>query len=279
MITYPQIDPVIFSLGPLAVRWYGLMYVLGFIAAYFLVRYQFRRHPRPWGAAFDRHLDNLFMALIVGLIIGSRLGYVLFYNLSYYLQQPLEIFATWQGGMSFHGGLLGLLLAGWLFCRHHKLDFWHGADAFAVAAPIGLGLGRLGNFINGELYGRVSDVPWAMVFPGGGPLSRHPSQLYQALLEGLLLFVIMWLALHRYYWPRNWPAGRLTALFLAGYGGLRFLAEFFRQPDAQLGFFFGFFTMGQLLCALMIAAGALLWWRITPATDNRQLSGERNNDR
>lgn len=262
MVTYPQIDPVIFSLGPLAVRWYGLMYVLGFVAAYFLVRYQFRRQPRTWAAAFDRHLDNLFLALIVGLIIGSRLGYVLFYNFSYYWQQPLEIFATWQGGMSFHGGLLGLLLAGWLFCRHHKLEFWRGADALAVAAPIGLGLGRLGNFINGELYGRVSEVPWAMVFPGGGPLPRHPSQLYQASLEGLLLFVIMWLALHRYYWPRHWPAGRLTALFLIGYGGLRFVAEFFRQPDAHLGLYLNFFTMGQLLCALMIAAGALLWWLV-----------------
>ena len=263
MLQFPQIDPVIFQLGPLAVRWYGLMYVLGFAAAYFLVHHQFKQRPGPESAAFLKNLDNLFLVLIIGLIVGSRLGYVLFYNFSYYSRHPLEIFATWQGGMSFHGGLLGLVLAGWLFCRHYRLSFLRGADALAVAAPIGLGLGRLGNFINGELYGRVSDVPWAMVFPGGGPLPRHPSQLYQSLLEGALLFLLLWLVLKYRYQPRHWPAGTLLALFLMGYGVMRFLVEFFREPDAHLGFIISVLTMGQLLSLLMIAAGAVIWLAVS----------------
>lgn len=255
MLTYPEIDPIIFQVGPLAVRWYGLMYVLGFLAAYFLVSYQFRRYSHP---GLEKNFDTLNLVLILSLILGSRLGYVLFYNFSYYLQHPLEIFATWQGGMSFHGGLLGLVLGGWIFCRVRGLDFLRSADAYAVAAPIGLGLGRLGNFINGELYGRVSDVPWAMVFPDGGPLPRHPSQLYESFLEGLVLFVIMWFTM-RLYWRRQWPAGRLTAVFLLGYGTMRFLVEFFREPDAHLGLMLGLFSRGQLLSALMILAGAMLW--------------------
>ena len=256
MLPYPDIDPVIFELGPLAVRWYGLMYVLGFLAAYFLVRYQARRYSHP---GLEERLDNLNLVLIISLILGSRLGYVLFYNFSYYLQHPLEIVATWQGGMSFHGGLLGLVIGGWLFCRYTGLNFLRSADAYAVVAPIGLGLGRLGNFINGELYGRVTDVPWAMVFPGAGPLPRHPSQLYEAFLEGLVLFVIMWFAL-RLYWRRQWPAGRLVAIFLVGYGVFRFVVEFFREPDAHLGFVLGFLTRGQLLSSLMIMSGLLLWY-------------------
>ncbi len=258
MINYPNIDPIIFQLGPLAVRWYGLMYVLGFAAAYLLVRYQFRRYPHP---GLAEHFDNLNLVLIISLILGSRLGYVIFYNFSYYLQHPLEILATWQGGMSFHGGLLGLLIGGWLFCRHTGLPFWRTADAYAVVAPIGLGLGRIGNFINGELYGRVTEMPWGMVFPGGGPLPRHPSQLYESFLEGLVLFVIMWCAM-RLYWQRNWPAGRLVAVFLGGYGFFRFTVEFFREPDAHLGLALGLLTRGQLLSLLMIAAALLLWfWR------------------
>mgnify|MGYP000175260734 CR=1 FL=1 len=258
MLPYPEIDPIIFQLGPLAVRWYGMMYVLGFIAAYFLVRYQFRRYPHP---GLERNFDNLNLVLIAGLIIGSRLGYVLFYHFTYYLEHPLEIFATWQGGMSFHGGLLGLLFGGWLFCRYSGLPFLRTADAYMVAAPIGLGLGRLGNFINGELYGRVTQVPWAMIFPDGGPLPRHPSQLYESFLEGLVLFVVMWLALGR-YWRHNWPAGSLAALFLMGYGTMRFIVEFFREPDAHLGLFLNFFSMGQALSALMVLTGLTLWFAL-----------------
>lgn len=258
MLTYPDIDPIIFQLGPLAVRWYGMMYVLGFIATYFLVRYQFRRYPHP---GLERNFDNLNLVLIAGLILGSRLGYVVFYNFSYYFAHPLEIFATWQGGMSFHGGLIGLLFGGWLFCRYSGLPFLRTADAYMVVAPIGLGLGRLGNFINGELYGRVSEVPWAMVFPGGGPLPRHPSQLYESGLEGLVLFIIMWLALGR-YWRQGWPAGSLAALFLMGYGVMRFLVEFFREPDAQLGLYLNLFSMGQALSALMVVTGLTLWFAL-----------------
>ncbi len=266
MLTYPDIDPIIFQLGPLAVRWYGLMYVLGFLAAFFLVRYQFRRYPHP---GLAEHFDNLNLILIVSLILGARIGYVALYNLPYYWQNPLEILAIWQGGMSFHGGLLGALGGGWLFCHYRGLNFLRTADAYVVPAPIGLIFGRLGNFINAELYGRVSDVPWAMVFPGGGPLPRHPSQLYQSFFEGLILFVIMWYAL-KLYWQRQWPAGRLVVVFLVGYGVFRFAVEFFRQPDANLSLLFGVFTLGQVLSLLMIVTGILLWQVLTVRQRKRQ---------
>lgn len=255
MITYPQIDPVIFALGPLQVRWYGLMYVLGFIAVHLLVGYQARRYGLR---DLAREMESLNLVLIISLVVGGRLGYVLFYNLGYYLRHPLEILATWHGGMSFHGSLIGLLLAGWLYCRRAGLDFLRSADVYIVAAPIGLGLGRLGNFINGELYGRVTEAPWGMVFPGGGPLPRHPSQLYESLLEGLVLFVILW-NLRRLYWRRGWPAGSLLAAFLAGYGLIRFGVEFFREPDPQLGLIAAGLSMGQLLSLLMLATAAGLW--------------------
>jgi len=171
MLTYPNIDPVILRIGPLQVRWYGLMYVIGFTATYFLVKKQIRE---TGAKKLEQHFDNLNVALIVSLILGARLGYALFYNPAYYAAHPLEILATWEGGMSFHGALIGLIFGGWLFCRRTGLDFLRTADMYIVTAPIGLGFGRLGNFINGELYGRVTDVPWAMVFPGGGPLPRHP---------------------------------------------------------------------------------------------------------
>ncbi|MDH5525454.1 MAG: prolipoprotein diacylglyceryl transferase [Desulfobulbaceae bacterium] len=254
MIPYPNIDPVILHLGPLQVRWYGLMYVLGFLAAYSLIRLQINRYElRP----LARHFENLNLCLIISLILGARLGYVLFYNLSYYLENPQEIMATWLGGMSFHGALLGLLLGGFIFCRLTRLPFLQTADVYIVTTPIGLGLGRIGNFINGELYGRVSDVPWAMVFPGGGPNPRHPSQLYECLLEGVLLFIILWSAKNR-YWQRNWPTGSLLAIFLICYGLFRALVELFRQPDPQIGFIFGALTMGQILSGLMILAGIII---------------------
>lgn len=257
-LAYPQIDPVIFGLGPFQVRWYGLMYVLGFIASYLLVRYQIRQQQNK---ALETHFENLNLTLIIGVIVGGRLGYVLFYNFSYYLNHPLEIFATWNGGMSFHGACLSLILLGYFFCRRQKLDFWQTADIYIVTIPIGLGLGRLGNFINGELWGRVTDVPWAMVFPGAGPEPRHPSQLYEVGLEGVVLFLLLWSL--KGMTRKNmvsWPHGSMLALFLTGYGCARFLVEFFREPDNQLGFIVAELTMGQLLSGLMIASGILLWW-------------------
>lgn len=258
MLSYPSIDPVIISLGPLQVRWYGLMYVVGFAAAYFLVRYQIRRYR------LDRlapEFESLNFVLIIGLVLGGRLGYVLFYNFSYYLQNPLEILATWHGGMSFHGGVLGILVGGFVFCRKKALNFLETADIYVVTTPIGLGLGRIGNFINGELFGRVSDVPWAMVFPGGGPHPRHPSQLYEALLEGLLLFVILW-RLKSVKYERGWPHGSMLAAFLIFYGIFRCFVEFFRQPDAHIGYMADMFTRGQLLSAVMICAGILLLFTV-----------------
>ena len=276
-MTFPTIDPVIFSLGPLQVRWYGLMYVLGFAATYVLVQKQIRKFSykelEPW-------FENLNLVLILSVVIGGRLGYVLFYNFSYYLQHPLEIPATWTGGMSFHGACLGVMLGGWLYVRKKKLEYWKCADLYAVTIPIGLGLGRLGNFINGELYGRASSVPWAMVFPGGGPQPRHPSQLYEMLLEGLLLFTLLW-ALKGKPWKRNkyWPHGSMTALFLIGYGCVRMFVELFRQPDQHIGFLLGSITMGQLLSSLMILGGIFLWWlRHTETSTNRQNFDPYSND-
>ncbi len=255
MLTYPDIDPVIFSIGPLQVRWYGLMYVLGFGATMALVKYQIKKFRF---AELDLHFENLNLVLIISLVLGGRLGYVLFYNLPYYLRHPSEIMATWQGGMSFHGAMLGIVAGGLIFCRRKGLDFWRAADLYAVTIPIGLGLGRIGNFINGELYGRVTDVPWGMVFPGGGPLPRHPSQLYESFLEGLLLFVILWFFKEKRNPPSSWPSGSMVALFLVLYGSFRIFVEFFREPDAHLGFLAGGLTMGQLLSSLMIVAGIVI---------------------
>jgi phosphatidylglycerol---prolipoprotein diacylglyceryl transferase len=250
MIPYPEIDPVIFHYGPLQVRWYGLMYLLGFTGTWFLVRHQIRKFRLE---RLGHHFENLNFFLILSLIVGARLGYVIFYNPGYYIAHPLEILSIWQGGLSFHGGLLGLVLTGYLYCRAHELDFWQAADVFTVTAPIGLFFGRMGNFINGELYGRVTDVPWAMVFPDAGPLPRHPSQLYEALLEGAVLFVILWLLKER-----RWPAGSMIGVFLVLYGSFRGVVEFFREPDAHLGLIVSFLTMGQLLSGAMILAGGLL---------------------
>jgi len=255
MMTYPQIDPVFFSIGPLQVRWYGLMYVLGFAASLLLVKHQIKKFGFKELAV---HFENLNLVLIISMVLGGRLGYVIFYNLPYYLQHPSEILATWQGGMSFHGGMLGLLLGGAFFCRKKELDFWRTADFYTVTIPIGLGLGRIGNFINSELYGRVTDVPWGMVFPGGGPQPRHPSQLYEALLEGLVLFLLLWFFKEKQNPPSSWPSGSMVALFLILYGIMRIGIEFFREPDAQLGFIAAGITMGQLLSSLMIVAGIVL---------------------
>jgi phosphatidylglycerol:prolipoprotein diacylglycerol transferase len=256
MLNPPLIDPVIFSIGPLHIRWYGLMYILAFLATYFLVRYQAKKFS--W-SEMEKHLDNLLFFLIIGVIVGARLGYGLFYNPGHFLSHPLEIFATWQGGMSFHGGCVGVLMAGWLYCRHYKLDYWKGADLFAVTVPIGLGLGRIGNFINHELYGRATELPWGMVFPAAGPLPRHPSQLYESFFEGFVLFIILWMVKSKpWNIQSSWPHGSILTLFLILYGFFRFMIEFVREPDAHIGTVFLFMTTGQLLSSVMIAIGFAL---------------------
>ena len=246
-----DINPILIDLGPIRVSWYGLMYVFGFFISYLLVRYQMRR--KDFGVS-KQDVENLYFHLIIGLMVGARLGYVLFYDLKMYLSDPFEIFAIWHGGMSFHGGLIGVFLVGILFAWKHKTSFWKLADLVIVTVPIGLGLGRIGNFINGELYGRVTGVPWGMIFPQGGPLPRHPSQLYESVLEGGVLFLILW-----FLKDRKLPAGGLLSVFLFFYGLFRFSVEFFREPDPQLGFILGPFTMGQVLSSFMILGGIILF--------------------
>jgi phosphatidylglycerol---prolipoprotein diacylglyceryl transferase len=244
-------NPFIFELGPIRVSWYGSMYVLGTIASYLLVRTQIKR--KDFGVS-PAEVDSLYLYLLLGLVVGARLGYVLFYDLQTYLARPSEIFALWHGGMSFHGGLIGMVTTSIIFCRKYHKSFWKIADLITVTVPIGLGLGRIGNFINGELYGRVTHVPWGMIFPRGGPQPRHPSQLYECALEGVVLFLILW-----FMKDKRLPTGGILAVFLPLYGGFRFFLEFFREPDVQVGFILGPFTMGQILCTLMIAGGGMLW--------------------
>lgn len=259
MIPYPAIDPILFRLGPLAIRWYGVMYLAGFVAGYFIIRH---RLTKTVPSVTKDQVESLVLWLIVGLIVGARLGEILFYqwpNWGRYLANPLEIVAVWQGGMSFHGGLIGTTIAGLIYLRRSKIPLLPAVDACFLAAPIGLAAGRWGNFVNGELYGRVSDLPWAMVFPAGGPLPRHPSQLYELIVEGPLLLALLW-------WRRDKvEPGGLAALFLIAYGSFRFLVEFFREPDAHLGFILAHLTTGQLLCLGQAAAGVILWrylaWR------------------
>jgi phosphatidylglycerol:prolipoprotein diacylglycerol transferase len=253
MLPFPNIPPDLIHIGPIRVRWYGLMYLVGFLASYFLIERQERARRLGLQGAM---LQSLMGYLAFGLIIGARLGYILLYqyaDLGDYLRHPLEIIAVWHGGMSFHGGLMGAVIGGILFCRRYRLSLWEVGDTVIVTAPVGLGLGRLGNFINGELFGRPSNVPWAMVFPMGGPLPRYPSELYEAALEGVLLFIILWKLKDRKYRP-----GTMVCFFLAGYGVLRFVAEFFRQPDPQIGLFWGILSMGQILCLIMILSAIVL---------------------
>jgi phosphatidylglycerol:prolipoprotein diacylglycerol transferase len=229
------------------------MYVLGFVASYFLIQKQER--SKQIGLVGTTAQDLIFY-LAIGVIAGGRLGYILFYEYNDfmpYIKNPLEIIATWHGGMSFHGGLIGSILATWVFTLRRKMPFFAVIDSAVVTCPIGLGFGRLGNFINGELLGRPSNLPWAMIYPAGGPIPRHPTQLYESLAEGLLLFIIMW-SLRK----RPFKDGMMIAFFLFFYGVLRFLIEFLKEPDPQLGFLFGFLTMGQVLCLAMIAAAIVL---------------------
>ena len=255
-MNYPQFDPIIFSIGPLAVRWYGMMYLLGFFGGYFMMGHIARLRKYP----IDKEgISDLLFYAVLGVVAGGRIGYTLFYNTRYYLSHPLEIFYIWEGGMSFHGGLLGVLLVLVVFSCRRKIALLTLGDLAVAAVPIGLGFGRIGNFINGELWGRPTDLPWGMVFPVAGPLPRHPSQLYEAGLEGVVLLLIIYF-LHRFY-PRT---GIPTFTFLLGYGCFRFLVEFVRQPDAQLGFLWGGATMGQLLSLPMILigmGGILVIWK------------------
>lgn len=273
MLPYPDIDPVLLHIGPLQVRWYGLMYVLGFLAVYLLVKQQLKQISF---ARLQEHFENLNMVLIISIIIGGRLGYVLFYNLDYYLAHPLEIPATWSGGMSFHGAAIGLIVSGLWYCRKKKIEFWKAADIYIVTIPIGLMLGRLGNFINGELFGRPTELPWGMIFPGGGPVPRHPSQLYEAICEGLILFILLWSLRKKPWQPDNrfWPHGSLVSLFMIGYGIMRFFIEFTREPDPQVGYILHYFTMGQALCTIMIIGGLTAWYLLiqNSKTDREQAS-------
>ena len=256
-LTFPAFDPVLIEIGPLAIRWYALAYIVGLFGGVWYVRRLVRQAP---ALMTPSQVDDFFVWVLIGIIVGGRLGYVLFYKPAYYLVNPAEILMTWEGGMAFHGGLLGVIAAILLFAQRAKVDKWYLADNVGCAVPIGLFLGRLANFINGELYGRLApDVPWAMAFPGGGPIPRHPSQLYEALLEGLVLFVVMHV-LWRSQTIRSKP-GVLTGCFCAGYGIARSLAELFREPDRHLGFIAGGATMGQILSIPMILFGLWVIWR------------------
>jgi phosphatidylglycerol:prolipoprotein diacylglycerol transferase len=250
MLTAPQIDPIAIQLGPLAIRWYGLMYLIAFLAFWWLGR----RRARQTGLLQAQQVDDLLFYGALGVILGGRLGYVFFYGFEQLLADPLYLIRIWQGGMSFHGGLLGVLVAAWLFGRKHGLGFFGVTDFIAPLVPLGLGAGRVGNFINGELWGRVSDAPWAMVFAHAGPLPRHPSQLYEAFLEGLVLFLLLW-----FYSAKPRPRMAVSGLFLVGYGAARTAVEFAREPDAHLGYLAGgWLTMGMLLSVPMVLVGAVL---------------------
>lgn len=263
--TFPQIDPVAIHLGPLAIRWYALAYIAGILCGLFYLKQQEKRQAFFGPRAFD----DLVVYAVLGVLLGGRLGYVLFYQTSYYLAHPVEIFYIWQGGMAFHGGMAGVLVSFYLFARRFKLPYLGVMDRLAIVTPIGLCFGRIANFVNGELVGRpVSENAWvSMVFPHVDALPRHISPLYQAAGEGALLFLIMLLVAHRTA-ARKHP-GMLSGVFAVGYGFLRFLAEFFRMPDAQLGLIAGPFTMGQLLCVPMLAIGLILIWRARKNQQNR----------
>jgi phosphatidylglycerol:prolipoprotein diacylglycerol transferase len=251
-----MIDPVLVEIGPFAIRWYALAYIAGIVLGWLLARRTVALLP---AAATREQLDDFVTWATLGIILGGRLGYVLFYRPGYYLFHPAEILAVWQGGMSFHGGMLGVAVAMVWFCRRQQLDLLRFTDRIAPVVPVGLLFGRLANFINSELWGRVTDVPWAMVFPTGGPEPRHPSQLYQAFMEGLVLLVVLQVLVHR---PAiRARAGFVTGAFLAGYAVARLIGEMFRQPDAHLGFLAGGVTMGQLLSLPMLAAGIWLMLR------------------
>lgn len=256
MLIHPEIDPIALQIGPLAIRWYGLTYLAAFALFMALGSYRARKQILQGWKPGD--VDDLLLYGILGVVLGGRLGYCVFYKPDYYLSNPLEIFAVWQGGMSFHGGLLGVIFALWLYARRTERPFFRVGDFVAPLVPLGLASGRIGNFINAELPGRAADpsLPWAMIFPTVDQIPRHPSQLYQFALEGVLLFLIVWL-----YSSKPRAVGRVSGAFLLGYGVLRSVSEFFREPDAFLGFLSFGMTMGQWLCVPMILLGGWLLLR------------------
>jgi phosphatidylglycerol:prolipoprotein diacylglycerol transferase len=258
-----KMDPVIFEIGWFKIQYYGLMYIVGFAISYSLVLLRIKREKRFHVSVGQ--IQDLMLFMILGLIVGARLGYVLFYNLSYYLRHPLEILLPFEfsngitftgiAGMSYHGGLIGIIILGWLHIRKAELNFWNTADLFAPIVPLGYTFGRIGNFINGELYGRITSAPIGMYFPlAPGPQLRHPSQLYEAFFEGIFLFVILWNVRNI-----NAPRGSMLSFYLIGYGTVRFFIEYFRQPDAHIGLVWFSFSMGQILCGIMIVGGLLLY--------------------
>ena len=268
MLIHPNIDPVAIRLGPLAVHWYGLTYLVAFVLFFWLAKRRLRHEPfasitepAPWTR---RDIEDLLFWGVLGVILGGRLGYSLFYKPAYYAAHPLEILAIWQGGMSFHGGMLGVIVAMMWWARSRGRPWMQVTDLIAPCVPLGLASGRVGNFINGELWGRVADpsLPWGMVFRGAGDAPRHPSQIYQFLLEGVLLFILLWLYARQ---PRK--MGQVSGAFLFGYGVFRFIAEYFREPDAHLGLLALGMSMGQWLCIPMIVAGAAMWLWATRRDD------------
>ena len=253
MFIYPHINPVAFSLGPIKVHWYGIMYLLGFSLAWMLGNYRCQKLKLAWTS---EQISDLIFYAALGLILGGRIGYMLFYSWSELIADPLKLFKVWEGGMSFHGGLLGGLIGLYLFGKHFQKPFLEVTDFTAPLIPLGLGTGRIGNFINGELWGRPTDLPWAMIFPHVDHLPRHPSQLYEFGLEGIVLFFILF-----FYTLKPRPTGYATALFFVLYSIFRFTIEFFREPDIQIGFIFNhWLTMGQLLTIPVLLLGILIWW-------------------
>ncbi len=271
VLTFPKIDPVALQIGPLAVHWYGLTYLAAFGLFMVLAMLRLKHQPfasvRPPNAWGRKDVEDILFLGVLGVVLGGRIGYCLFYKPEYYLAHPLEIFYIWQGGMSFHGGMLGVIAAQWWYARSRGRPFWQVMDFVAPCVPTGLAAGRLGNFINGELWGRAADpaLPWAMIFPHSGSMvPRHPSQIYQFLMEGVLLFIILWV-----YARKERKPAQVSAVFLIGYGIFRFIAEYFREPDSHLGLLTMGLTMGQWLCVPMVLAGIGLWfWGASrPATE------------
>jgi len=266
MLVYPNIDPVLLRIGAFQIRWYGICYLVSIIFGYFL----FSKVLENRGVKISKsEYEDLSFYIVLGIIFGGRIGYVLFYNLSYYFYYPIKIFAIWQGGMSFHGGLLGVMLASYIFLKKHNYNFSKFADAFIPFAAVGFGLGRIGNFINGELYGRVTQVPWGMIFPTGGSIPRHPSQIYEFLLEGVLLGIISLFLLQKIK-----TDGLPFWIFFGFYGFFRTIVEHFRQPDGHIGFIFWGITMGQVLSILMMLTSIYCIYRIMKKTDLKSLQVE-----
>ncbi|MEP9373941.1 prolipoprotein diacylglyceryl transferase [Mesorhizobium sp. KR1-2] len=267
-LPFPNIDPVIVHIGPLAIHWYGVAYIVGILFAWWYGK-RLVTNPKLWTDGKlpmkPEDLDDFLVWAAAGVVLGGRIGYVLFYDLSRYLQNPLDIFAVWQGGMSFHGGFIGTTLAMILFARSRRIPIWTMFDVIAAGVPVALGLVRLTNFINSELWGRITDAPWAIEFPNGGPFTRHPSQLYEAALEGLVLFFVLRVLTHRFLKLKS--PGFVSGAFVAGYGASRIFVEFFREPDPQLGYLFGgWLTMGMVLSVPMVLIGIWAMATAKPAS-------------